>query len=169
MAKESLPQKFIAVRVVDNVVQSASLVYIANGMHHAPEHCTVVQVPFSMDDVVAKVFSGSVDADGWCEAPSYSEGPIDAQPLPKLTPMTFYLAFTPAERIKIKASTDAEVMEFWDTYQRAERTETMVDPNLVSVQEGLAYLAQQPNDTPPGPGILASRDRIEQILAGIPQ
>jgi hypothetical protein len=84
---------------------------------------------------------------------------------PKLTPMTFYLAFSPAERIKIKASTDPVVMEFWDTYQRAERTETMVDPNLISVQEGLAYLAQPA----PGPAILASKDRIDQILAGIPQ
>lgn len=105
------------------------------------------------------------DGQNWAKAPA----PPASVLLPKLTPMTFYLSFNPAERMKIKASTDLEVMEFWDTYQRAERTDTMVDPNLVSVREGLAYLAQGPGDTPPGPGILASKDRIDQILAGIPQ
>lgn len=89
--------------------------------------------------------------------------------LPILTPMTFYLAFKPAERIAIKASSDPVVKEFWDTYQRAENTNTMIDPNLVSVQEGIAYLAQGPGDTPPGPGILTNKSRLAEILAGIPQ
>lgn len=84
-----------------------------------------------------------------------------AGPMPRLTPMTFYLAFSPAERIKIKTSTDPLVAEFWDTYQRAERTDTDVDPNLVSIQEGLGYLVQV--------GILASESRVPDLLAGIPQ
>lgn len=95
--------------------------------------------------------------------------PTVATPLPKLTPMTFYLAFTVAERMAIKGSSDPTVKEFWDTYQRSQDTGTMVDPNLVSVQEGLAYLATPTTATPPGPGILASTDRIAQILAGTPQ
>lgn len=88
--------------------------------------------------------------------------PVAAQ-LPRLTPMTFYLAFSPAERIQIKTSTDPLVAEFWDTYQRAERTNTEVDPNLVSIRDGLAYLTQT---TPP---ILASDGRVSEILAGVPQ
>lgn len=95
--------------------------------------------------------------------------PPPPAPLPKLTPMTFYLAFTPAERIAIKNSSDAQVKEFWDTYQRAQDTNTMIDPNVKSVPEGLAYLATPTTATPPGPGILASTDRINQILAGTPQ
>jgi hypothetical protein len=89
-------------------------------------------------------------------------------PLPLLTPMTLYLAFTPAERIAIKASTDAMVKEFWATYQLSVQLEKPTDPNLVSVQSMLAYLAA-PVSPGPGAGILASPDRIAQILAGIPQ
>lgn len=98
------------------------------------------------------------DGKTWSKPAAAAPAPVL---LPTLTPMTFYLAFKPAERIAIKASTDAEVMEFWDTYQRAERTDTAVDPNLVSVQEGLLYLVQR--------GVLASSDRIAQILNGEPQ
>lgn len=100
------------------------------------------------------LFDGKV----WSKPAAAAPAPVL---LPKLTPMTFYLAFSPAERIAIKASTDPVVMEFWDTYQRAERTDTAVDPNLLSVQEGLTYLVQR--------GVLASSDRIAQILNGQPQ
>lgn len=84
-----------------------------------------------------------------------------AAPLAALKPMQFYLAFSPAERVAIKTSTDPMVQEFWDTYQRAERTNTPIDPQLVSVQEGVAYLRAH--------GILASDARVAQILAGTPQ
>lgn len=102
----------------------------------------------------------------------YAEQPTPAPtipPLDPLTPMTFYLAFTPAERIAIKSSTDPVVKEFWETYQLSVQLNKPTDPNLVSVQAGLNYLAQKPTDTPPGPGILASHDRVTQILAGVPQ
>lgn len=89
-------------------------------------------------------------------------------PLPLLTPMTFYMAFTPAERIAIKASADALVAEFWATYQLSVQLDKPTDPNLPSVQHGLAYLAA-PVSPGPGAGILASPDRVQQILAGIPQ
>lgn len=89
--------------------------------------------------------------------------------LPLLTPMTLYLAFTPAERILIKTSVDPMVMEFWATYQLSVTLSAMTDPNLVSVQEGIGYLARPATATPPGPGILGSVDRVTQILAGIPQ
>jgi len=86
-----------------------------------------------------------------------------------LTPMTFYLAFKPAERIAIKASADAMVKEFWATYELAAQLNNPIDPNLVSVTQALGYLAMQPTDTPPGPGILASANRVSEILAGVPQ
>jgi len=89
--------------------------------------------------------------------------------LPLLTPMTLYMAFTPAERIAIKASTDPMVVEFWAMYQLSVQLDKPTDPNLISVQEAMQYLAQPTTATPPGPGILASQERVQQILAGIPQ
>jgi len=90
------------------------------------------------------------------------------QQLPLLTPMTLYMAFTPAERIAIKASKDPLVIEFWDMYQLSVALNKPTDPNLVSVQEALGYLAT-PASPGPGGGILTSPARVEQILAGIPQ
>ena len=111
---------------------------------------------------------GSVDSGGVWTAPA---APHIAAPAlhPILTPMAFYLAFTPAERIAIKKSTDPDVMEFWATYQLAVQLNHTIDPNLVSVQQGLAWLATPTSATPPGPGILASTARIAQISDGIPQ
>lgn len=109
------------------------------------------------------------DGKTWTKYVAPPAPPVTPEPLPKLTPMTFYLAFTLAERMAIKGSSDPTVKEFWDTYQRSQDTGTMVDPNVVSVQEGLAYLAVPTTATPPGPGILASTARIAQILAGTPQ
>ncbi len=86
-----------------------------------------------------------------------------------LAPMQFYLAFTPVERIAIKASADTNVKEFWATYELAAQLNNTVDPNLVSVQEGLTYLATPTTATPPGAGILASTARIAQISQGIAQ
>ena len=88
---------------------------------------------------------------------------------PTLTPMQFYLAFTPAERMAIKKSTDPMVQEFWATYQLAAQLNNTIDPNLVSVQDGLGWLATPTTATPAGPGILASTARIAQISEGIPQ
>lgn len=93
----------------------------------------------------------------------------DVMLYPTMPPMQFYLAFTPDERIAIKASTLSRVMEFWDTYQRAERTGTPIDPNSPAVQAGLGYLTLATNATPiAGAGILAA-GRMASILAGIPQ
>lgn len=135
---------------------------------HAVDVTTLDPAELFHPDVAAEfvaVPDGTANGDSY-DGRTWSKAPAPAAPaapaLPKLTPMSFYLAFTPAERIAIKTSTDPVVQEFWDTYQRAENTGTQIDPNLVSVQEGLAYLAQ-------GPGILASRDRIAQILNGEPQ
>lgn len=83
-------------------------------------------------------------------------------PAPILTPMVFYLAFTPAERMAIKASTDPVVVEFWATYQLAVQTNHPIDMGLVSVVEGVEYLS---TTTPP----LIQPARIPQILAGAPQ
>ncbi len=88
---------------------------------------------------------------------------------PVLTPMQFYLAFTPTERMAIKKSTDPVVIEFWATYQLAAQLNNTIDPNLVSAQEALTYLATPATATPPGAGILASTARIAQISNGVPQ
>lgn len=94
--------------------------------------------------------------------------PVSPATLPLLTPMTLYMAFTPAERIAIKTSEDPMVKEFWDMYQLSVKLGTQTDPNLVSVREALAYLAA-PANPGPGGGILGSPERVAQIMAGIPQ
>jgi hypothetical protein len=86
----------------------------------------------------------------------------DYEPTPQpMLPMAFYLAFTPAERIQIKTSTDPVVQEFWATYLLAEQTGTPIDPGLVSVTAGLQYLRDS--------NILQSDERIADILMGVPQ
>lgn len=113
------------------------------------------------------VTAGYTYANGTWTAPPAPPAPGPA-PYPQLSPMQFYLAFTPTERIAIKKSTDPMVMEFWATYELAAQTGHNIDPNLVSVQEGLTYLATPTTATPPGAGILAST-RPAQISQGIPQ
>ena len=108
--------------------------------------------------------------------------PVFTAPIsyPLLTTMQFYMAFTPTERMLIKAlagngiaatsssaaiAPDPVVVEFWQTFQMAVQSNSHVDPNLASTQEPLNYLA---NPTAPTPTVLAA-GRIPQILAGIPQ
>lgn len=88
--------------------------------------------------------------------------------LPLLTPMTLYMAFKPQERIAIKTSADPLVQEFWAMYQLSVQLQKPTDPNLPSVRDAIGYLAA-PVEPGPGAGILASPERIEEILAGIPQ
>jgi hypothetical protein len=85
----------------------------------------------------------------------------DAQILPLLAPMAFYMAFKPAERIAIKASTDAMVVEFWATYEMAKELDNSIDPNLPSMSESLGHLV--------GAGILSSAARVQEIRLGVPQ
>lgn len=73
-----------------------------------------------------------------------------------LTPMQFYMAFTPAERIAIKKSTDPIIEEFWDTYQLAAQLNNVVDPNLASIVEGLDYMAATNVSPAPAPAWTAS-------------
>ncbi len=105
---------------------------------------------------------------------------------PLLTPMQFYLAFAPKERMLLKAlantglpansplvsptnataiPVDPVIAEFWATFEIAQQLNSHIDPNLTSVQEGLAYIAAP---TSPTPAVIASA-RIPQILAGIAQ
>lgn len=91
---------------------------------------------------------------------------------PGLTPMQFYLAFKPAERIALKTSTDPMVQEFWATYQLAVQTGTSIEMGLQSNQDAIAYLAipktaQTPLGTA-GPGILTA-ERVAQVLMGAAQ
>ena len=111
---------------------------------------------------------------GWVEtAGVWSAPPAPPAPalvFPPLSLLAFYLSFTPAERIAIRASTDPLVREFWSTYLfAATQPGALVDPTLTSIIEGLAWLATPTTATPPGPGILATPARIAQIQAGVPQ
>jgi len=121
------------------------------------------------DNVTA---GSTVDSNGeWEIAPVPELPPNNVTPAEvyePLTPMTLYMAFTPDERIAIKASSDPYVKEFWEMYQLSVQLNKPTDPNLVSVQNALGYLTLTPESTPPGPGILQP-ERVAQILAGIPQ
>lgn len=111
------------------------------------------------------------------------EVPVSYAPL---TPMQFYLAFKTNERMLLKAlattgvpvgsalvspaptaaiPVDPVIAEFWATYQLAVQSNSTIDPNLDSIQEGLAYLAEP---TAPTPAVIAAA-RVPQILAGIAQ
>ena len=87
-----------------------------------------------------------------------------------LTAMQFYDALTPQEETAILGSTDPLVQTFARRLSRALNSGTMIDLNLTTVQEGLAYLsltAQQPATTPSSTYILPAR--VAQILQGVPQ
>ncbi|MHB8354770.1 MAG: hypothetical protein ACYDCF_10115, partial [Burkholderiales bacterium] len=60
---------------------------------------------------------------------------------PILTPMQFYDALTPQEETAILASVDPLVQTFARRMARALQTNTPVNPNLQTVQEGLTYLS----------------------------
>lgn len=95
----------------------------------------------------------------WIAAPPAPPAPVL---IPKMTPMTLYLAFTPNERVRIKKSVDAMVNDFWDTFKIQLDQGHMIDPNFPSLVESVTHLA--------GPvGVLTSPDRIAQILNGEPQ
>lgn len=82
-----------------------------------------------------------------------------AQTLPVLTPIQYYLAFTPQERIAIKSSIDPIIKEAWETYQLSVQLNSSIDPNLVSVTGALQYMT---TTTPP----ILTAARIPQIMAG---
>ena len=130
--------------------------------------------------------TGATYANGvWTNPPAVA--PVTAPVVyPLLTPMQFYLAFAPKERMLLKAlantglpansplvsptnataiPVDPVIAEFWATFEIAQQLNSHIDPNLTSVQEGLAYIAAP---TSPTPAVIASA-RIPQILAGIAQ
>lgn len=152
------------VYTVNNIVTAVATIY-SDELAITPPADGSVQITLAEPNHAIQpgwIVSGTTDA------PIFT-APSATSALPVLTPMTLYMAFTPAERIAIKASTDPMVMEFWAMYQLSVQLQKPTDPNLVSVQEALAYLAQPKDAMPPGAGILASQARVTQILAGIPQ
>ncbi len=94
-----------------------------------------------------------VDPDGTI----YKAGPA---PLPKMSALAFYQAFTPKERVAIKASADPLVQELWGAYEMAKESGSEIDPNLASIADGLAYLAKSK---------IIANARVAQIQQGIPQ
>lgn len=77
-----------------------------------------------------------------------------------LSPMQFYLAFTPTERVAIKASTDPLVAEFWQTFELAVQTATVIHTGLASVTDGVNALVT---------ANLINANRVADVLAGVPQ
>jgi hypothetical protein len=122
--------------------------------------------------------SGATETGGVWTNPTHVTPP--AAPYLDLTATEFYLAFTPQERILIKllATTgipasgitaaipvDPLIAEFWETFQLAVQTGSMVAPRLQSIQDGLAYLCAPNAPTP----VVLSAGRAAQISQGIAQ
>lgn len=113
--------------------------------------------------------NATLSGDVWTNPVVVTPEPVDPV-LPTISAMQFYLSFTIAEILAIKGSSDPIVKEFYARYEIAERTDTPIDPNLVSVKNGLTYLSmtnQVPATDPPSPYLHS--DRIPKILLGIPQ
>jgi|SRR6516164_394127 hypothetical protein len=81
------------------------------------------------------------------------------------TPAQFYGTFKVSEMVAIKDSSDPYVKEFFARFQVFQAGNQLIDPNTVTVQEGLQYLAANPAATP----ILASQQRIIDICNGVLQ
>lgn len=148
------------------MLQGAEVVEVVTQAAYNTFNPTVQALFVTCPSNVTAGYTYTASTQTWTAPPAPVAPPVK---YPTLTPMQFYLAFTPAERIAIKASADASVKEFWATYELAAQLNNPIDPNLVSVQEGLAWLATPTTATPAGPGILASTTRITQISNGIPQ
>jgi hypothetical protein len=89
-----------------------------------------------------------------------AEVPVEPSPaadFPVITPMTFKMLFTSAERIAIKSkvTTDPIIEDWWSIVNEPNLTE--VNLNLTSTQEALDYLIEV--------GVL-EEDRKIQILTG---
>ncbi len=148
------------------------------------QECFTADIAAQFQSVPSGTEAGATLANGtWTNPPPPSPG---TAPYAALTPMQFYLAFTATERMKIKALAssagvaansplfggsnpaypqDAMIAEFWSTYELAAQVNSSIDPNLVSIQEGLQYLSAP---TTPTPAVITA-SRIPQILAGTPQ
>jgi hypothetical protein len=129
------------------------------------------------------------NTDGTFTNPVLAPSPPPAIVFPQLTPMQFYVSFKPSERILIRAlagattqgiaansnllsptntaaiPVDPNIVEFWETYLIAKETNSLIDMNLISTQEGLKYLSSPNAPTPQ----IITEDRILQISNGVPQ
>lgn len=131
--------------------------------------CFTADIAALFSEVLDGTVVNSILANDVWTAPAVNPSPISPSvQYPVISAGMFYNCFTATEMIAIKASTDPLVKEFYARYQVALQVNEPINPNLVSVQEGLAYLAA-PVSPGPGAGILASTSRIDQILAGTPQ
>ncbi len=148
------------------------LIFVKDGLVVGLGYAAVqgVTISSSVPDVLEYQVADDSPVDvGWtCKLVDGAPVFTPSSALPPLTPMSLYMAFTPAERIAIKASKDPMVAEFWAMYQLSVQLDKPTDPNLASVRDIIAYLAK-PASPGPGGGILASPERVQQILAGIPQ
>ena len=109
--------------------------------------------------------TGAVYANGSWTNPTPVTPPTPPVVYSKLTPIQYYNAFTVAEAIAIKTSSDPVVLEIWYRLQvamTASGNDPIIDPNSTPVQAGLEYLS-----TTATPYILPSR--IPQICAGVAQ
>lgn len=143
---------------------------------HPDVACTFVEVPAGTQAGATMAEDGKT----WIAPEATGGEGSNATVYDLLTPMQFYVAFTPTERMKLKAlattgiaatdstpeyPVDPVIAEFWATYQMAVSAGAHIDPNLPSTQEALEYLA---NPSAPTPQVITA-DRIPQILAGVAQ
>lgn len=106
------------------------------------------------------IVPGAVLVNGVWTNPTPPSEPSEppAATYPKVSPVEFKLLFTSAERIAIKASTDAVVLDFMEIVNDPRLT--TVDLGLASTQQGVAYLASV--------GLIGEA-RVAEILAGVVQ
>lgn len=75
MDKNTLPKKILSVSNDNSHVLGYGILYQAGSTFSPPDGAHVVQVPFNYDNVTGMIFSGTVDADGWCESPTFTDPP----------------------------------------------------------------------------------------------
>lgn len=165
-----------------------------------PKTTFTPQVAALFSSVPDGTIQGATFSEGvWTNPTPSTPPPPPPAPYPTLLPALFYICFTPTERMIIKALAsssgipafspllggngtsggnasaipqDAIITEFWETFQVARSTNSPIDMNLNSIQEGLAYFASPP---PPTPVVLGAgtdvppATRVAQISTGMPQ
>lgn len=143
-------------------------IFVENGIVLTVVHAAIEGLGVACDvpSAIEHVCDDSVVVEvGWsCTVDTHGVATFAAPagaPNLQLSAMQFYQVFTPAERVAIKGSADALVLDFWSTYNLAAQTNSTIDMNLSSIQQGVQHLRSQ--------GILASDERVTQVLAGIAQ
>lgn len=117
-----------------------------------PNYHPETLAPFASREEV-EAYARSIEGRPFFFQPKKPPESVPAQP--QVSPVEFKLLFTAQERVAIKTSTDAQVLDFFEIVNDPRLTH--VDLGLQSTADALAYLTQL--------GILAE-GRTAQILEG---